>query len=113
MEIRANGERLWHTLMEMAKIGPGEHGGNRRLALSDEDIEGRKLFQKWAAESGCTIRRDTMGNIFARRDGKFTNKDPVLSGSHLDTQPAGGRFDGILGVLGALEVVRSLNDHGI
>jgi len=113
MEIKANGERLWNTLMEMAKIGPGERGGNRRLALTDEDIEGRTLFQKWAAEAGCTIRQDTMGNIFARRDGKSPDKAPVLSGSHLDTQPAGGRFDGILGVLGALEVVRSLNDHGI
>ena len=113
MEFKANGDRLWHTLMEMAKIGPGERGGNRRLALTDEDIEGRALFQKWAAEAGCTIRQDTMGNIFARRDGKSRGKDPVLSGSHLDTQPAGGRFDGILGVLGALEVVRSLKDHGI
>ena len=113
MEIKANGERLWNTLMEMAMIGPGECGGNRRLALTDEDIEGRKLFQKWAADAGCTIRQDTMGNIFARRDGKSRDKAPVLSGSHLDTQPAGGRFDGILGVLGALETVRSLNDHGI
>ena len=113
MEIKANGERLWNTLMEMAKIGPGECGGNRRLALTDEDIEGRKLFQKWAAEAGCAIRQDTLGNIFARRDGKSLDKAPVLSGSHLDTQPAGGRFDGILGVLGALETVRSLNDHGI
>ena len=113
MEIKANGERLWNTLMEMAKIGPGEYGGNRRLALTDEDIEGRKLFQKWAADAGCTIRQDTMGNIFARRNGKSRDKAPVLSGSHLDTQPAGGRFDGILGVLGALEAVRSLNDHGI
>jgi len=113
MEIKANGERLWNTLMEMAKIGPGECGGNRRLALTDEDIEGRKLFQKWAADAGCTIRQDTMGNIFARRNGKSRDKAPVLSGSHLDTQPAGGRFDGILGVLGALEAVRSLNDHGI
>ncbi len=113
MEIKANGVRLWNTLMEMAKIGPGECGGNRRLALTDEDIEGRKLFQKWAADAGCTIRQDTMGNIFARRDGKSRDKAPVLSGSHLDTQPAGGRFDGILGVLGALEAVRSLNDHGI
>ncbi len=113
MVIRADGERLWHTLMEMAKIGPGDLGGNRRLALTDEDVKGRILFQKWAAEAGCTIRRDTMGNIFARRDGKNQKNDPVISGSHLDTQPSGGRFDGILGVLGALEVVRSLNDHGI
>ena len=113
MEFRANGDRLWHTLMEMAKIGPGLSGGNRRLALTDEDIKGRELFQQWAAESGCTIRRDSMGNIFARRQGKNPGDAPVLSGSHLDTQPAGGRFDGILGVLGALEVVRSLNDHRI
>ena len=113
MEFRTNGDRLWLTLMEMAKIGPGLSGGNRRLALTDEDIKGRELFQQWAAESGCTIRQDSMGNIFAHRQGKNPGGAPVLSGSHLDTQPAGGRFDGILGVLGALEVVRSLNDHGI
>ena len=78
MEIRADGDRLWHTLMEMAKIGPGKNGGIRRLALTDEDIDGRKLFQKWASDAGCTIRLDTMGNIFARRDGKSSDKDPVL-----------------------------------
>ena len=70
MGIRANGDRLWHSLMEMAEIGPGERGGNRRLALTDEDIKGRILFQKWAADAGCSIRKDTMGNIFARREGK-------------------------------------------
>ena len=85
MVIRTNGDRLWDSLMEMAKIGPGKCGGNRRLALTDEDIEGRMLFQKWADKAGCIIRRDTMGNIFARRDGKSPGKDPVLSGSHLDT----------------------------
>jgi N-carbamoyl-L-amino-acid hydrolase len=113
MKLKANGERLWNSLMEMAKIGPGERGGNRRLALTDEDIEGRSLFREWVEEAGCTIRQDTMGNIFARRNGKNPDAPPVLSGSHLDTQPSGGRFDGILGVLGALEVVRSLNDYGI
>ena len=113
MTLKVNGERLWSTLMEMAKIGPGERGGSRRLALTDADIEGRNLFRKWAAEAGCKFRLDTMGNLFARRKGKNPNASPVLSGSHLDTQPSGGKFDGILGVLGALEVVRSLNDHSI
>ena len=96
--------------MEMATIGPGERGGSRRLALTDFDIEGRNLFRKWADEAGCTFRMDTMGNLFARRNGENPEAPPVLAGSHLDTQPSGGRFDGILGVLGALEVVRSLND---
>ena len=113
MTLRANGDRLWDTLMEMAKIGPGDHGGSRRLALSDEDVAGRNLFRQWASEAGCTFRLDTMGNLFARRAGKNPDAAPVLAGSHLDTQPSGGRFDGILGVLGALEVVRSLNDHGV
>ena len=113
MILNTNGERLWDSLMEMATIGPGERGGSRRLALTDFDIEGRNLFRKWADEAGCTFRMDTMGNIFARRNGKNPEAPPVLAGSHLDTQPSGGRFDGILGVLGALEVVRSLNDHRI
>ena len=113
MILKTNGERLWDSLMGMAKIGPGERGGSRRLALTDADIDGRNLFRKWADEAGCTFRLDTMGNLFARRNGKNSEAPPVLAGSHLDTQPSGGRFDGILGVLGALEVVRSLNDHGV
>jgi len=113
MGIKVNGERLWNSLMEMAKIGPGKRGGSRRLALTDLDIEGRSLFRKWADEAGCTFRMDTMGNLFACRVGKNPDTPPVLAGSHLDTQPSGGRFDGVLGVLGALEVVRSLNDHNI
>ena len=113
MILKTNGERLWDSLMEMATIGPGERGGRRRLALTDADIEGRNLFRKWADESGCTFRLDTMGNLFARRHVKNPDAPPVLAGSHLDTKPSGGRFDGILGVLGALEVVRSLNDHRI
>ena len=110
MKIKTNGDRLWNSLIEMAKIGPGERGGSRRLALTDLDIEGRSLFRKWAYEAGCNFRLDTMGNLFARRHGENPDAPPVLAGSHLDTQPSGGRFDGILGVLGALEVVRSLND---
>ena len=106
------GDRLWHTLMEMAKIGPGLSGGNRRLALTDEDIKGRELFQKWAAECGLYYQTRYHGQHFCPQGWGSPGMDPVLSGSHLDTQPAGGRFDGILGVLGALEVVRSLNDHG-
>ena len=113
MKIKTNGERLWDSLMEMAKIGPGERGGSRRLALTDADIAGRNLFREWAADAGCTFRLDTMGNLFARREGKNPGAPPVVSGSHLDTQPSGGRFDGILGVLGALEVIRSLNDQGV
>ena len=108
-----NADRLWDSLMEMAKVGPGTQGGSRRLALTDEDVAGRNLFRHWAGDAGCALRLDTMGNLFARREGKHPNAAPVLSGSHLDTQPSGGRFDGILGVLGALEVVRSLNDHGV
>ena len=113
MKFKANGERLWNTLMEMATIGPGIRGGNCRLALTDSDVEGRRLFQKWASEAGCSLRLDSMGNLFARRSGKDDNAPPVISGSHLDTQPSGGRFDGILGVLGSLEVIRSLNDFNI
>ena len=113
MNLKTNSKRLWNSLIEMAKIGPGERGGSRRLALTDLDIEGRNLFRKWADEAGCTFRLDTMGNLFARRNGKNPDAPPVLAGSHLDTQPSGGRFDGVLGVLGALEVVRSLNDHNI
>ena len=113
MILKVNGERLWNSLMEMAKIGPGQRGGSCRLALTDSDIKGRNLFRKWAGEVGCTFRLDTMGNLFARRNGKNPDAPPVVAGSHLDTQPSGGRFDGILGVLGALEVVRSLSENCI
>ncbi|SVD21180.1 uncharacterized protein METZ01_LOCUS374034, partial [marine metagenome] len=113
MILKVNGERLWNSLMEMAKIGPGQRGGSCRLALTDSDIKGRNLFRKWAGEVGCTFRLDTMGNLFARRNGKNPDAPPVVAGSHLDTQPSGGKFDGILGVLGALEVVRSLSENCI
>lgn len=110
---RVNGERLWQTLMDMAQHGATANGGVSRLALSEEDRLGRELFVRWAEEAGCQIRVDAMGNIFARREGRDPQLAPVVTGSHGDSQPAGGKFDGIYGVLAGLEVVRSLNDHGI
>lgn len=111
--LKINGERLWDSLMQMAKIGATEKGGCCRLALTDLDKESRDLFKSWCIDAGCTIRIDKMGNIFARRAGRSNDLPPVMAGSHLDTQPTGGRFDGVYGVLTGLEVIRSLNDHGI
>jgi len=112
-DIKVNGQRLWDSLMEMAKIGATEKGGVCRLALTDLDKEGRDLFVSWCEEAGCTIKVDKMGNIFARRAGKDNNLPPVVMGSHLDTQPTGGKFDGIYGVLAGLEVIRTLNDNNV
>ncbi len=111
--LSVNGERLWDSLMEMAQFGATPKGGCRRLALSDEDKAGRDCFVAWCEAAGCTISIDQMGNIFARRPGRDNSLAPVVTGSHLDTQPHGGKFDGVYGVLAGLEVVRSLNDHGI
>jgi len=111
--LRINGERLWDSLMEMAKIGPGVAGGNNRQTLTDEDAEGRALFRKWCEDAGCTMGLDQMGNMFARREGTDPEALPVYVGSHLDTQPTGGKYDGVLGVLAGLEVLRSLNDMGM
>ncbi|MEL6700469.1 MAG: Zn-dependent hydrolase [Pseudomonadota bacterium] len=111
--LKINGDRLWDSLMEMAKIGPGVAGGNNRQTLTDEDAEGRALFQSWCEEAGCTMGLDEMGNMFARREGTDADALPVYVGSHLDTQPTGGKYDGVLGVLGGLEILRSLNDLGI
>ncbi len=108
--LKINGDRLWDSLMEMAKIGATEKGGNCRLALTDLDKEGRDLFVGWCEAAGCAIKVDKMGNIFARRPGRDDSLPPVITGSHLDTQPTGGRFDGVYGVLAGLEVVRSLNE---
>ena len=108
--IRIDGARLWDSLMDMAKIGPGLKGGNRRLTLTDVDRDGRNLFAAWCAAAGLGMSIDQMGNMFARRAGQDDTLPPVMMGSHLDTQPTGGKFDGVLGVLGALEVMRSLND---
>ncbi len=111
--LRINGERLWDSLMEMAKIGPGLRGGNNRQTLTDADGEGRTLFAKWCEAAGLTMGVDQMGTMFMTRPGTDPDALPVYVGSHLDTQPTGGKFDGVLGVLSALEVVRSLNDLGI
>jgi len=111
--IHVNGQRLWESLMEMAKIGATPKGGVCRLALTDLDKEGRNLIVQWAKEAGCTVSVDQMGNVFMRRAGRNNDLPPVMTGSHADSQPTGGRFDGIYGVLGGLEVIRSLNDHGI
>lgn len=111
--MRINADRLWDSLMEMAQIGPGIAGGNNRQTLTDEDGEGRKLFQTWCEEAGLIMGIDQMGTMFARREGTDPEALPVYVGSHLDTQPTGGKFDGVLGVLGGLEVIRSLNDLGI
>ncbi|MDP4991496.1 MAG: hydantoinase/carbamoylase family amidase, partial [Marivita lacus] len=111
--LRIDGDRLWDSLMEMAQIGPGIAGGNNRQTLTDEDAEGRALFQKWCEDAGCTMGVDEIGNMFARREGTDPDALPVYVGSHLDTQPTGGKFDGVLGVLGGLEILRSLNDLGI
>jgi beta-ureidopropionase / N-carbamoyl-L-amino-acid hydrolase len=111
--LRINGDRLWDSLMEMAKIGPGVAGGNNRQTLTDEDGEGRALFQSWCEAAGCEMGLDQMGNMFARREGADPDALPVYVGSHLDTQPTGGKYDGVLGVLGGLEILRSLNDMSI
>jgi N-carbamoyl-L-amino-acid hydrolase len=111
--LKINGNRLWDSLMEMAQIGPGIAGGNNRQTLTDDDAEGRALFQKWCTDAGCTMGLDQMGTMFARREGTDPDALPVYVGSHLDTQPTGGKYDGVLGVLGGLEILRSLNDLGI
>ena len=111
--VRVDGKRLWDSLMEMAKIGATPKGGVKRLTLTDLDRQSRELFQQWCEAEGCTVTVDEMGNMFARRPGQDNTLAPVMVGSHLDTQPTGGKFDGALGVLGALEIVRSLNDLNI
>ena len=112
-QIRINGERLWNSIMEMAEIGATAKGGSHRLTLSDEDKAARDLFAAWCAEAGLTMTIDEMGDMFARRGSQDEDIAPVGMGSHLDTQPYGGRFDGVFGVLAGLEVIRSLNDFNI
>jgi len=111
--LKINGERLWDTIMEMAKIGPGVAGGNNRQTLTDDDATGRALFAKWCDDAGCSMGIDQMGTMFARREGTDPDALPVYVGSHLDTQPTGGKYDGVLGVLAGLEIVRQLNDLNI
>ena len=100
-ELRVDGERLWASLMEMAQVGATPEGGCRRLALTDEDKDGLELFRSWAAAAGCEIGRDEIGNLFAERPGSDPDRPAVFVGSHLDTQPSGGKFDGACGARGA------------
>jgi N-carbamoyl-L-amino-acid hydrolase len=111
--LTVNGERLWQSLVDMAQIGATPKGGVKRIALTQEDKAGRDQFVAWCKAQGLTITIDRMGNIFARREGADPMLPPVMSGSHLDTQPSGGRFDGCYGVMAALEVCRTLDEHGI
>lgn len=111
--LRINSARLWDSLMQMAQIGPGVAGGNNRQTLTDADAEGRRLFQRWCEEAGLSMGVDAMGTMFMTRPGEDPDALPVYVGSHLDTQPTGGKYDGVLGVLGALECIRSMNDLGI
>ncbi|MCZ4261821.1 Zn-dependent hydrolase [Limimaricola sp. G21655-S1] len=111
--LKIDGARLWSSLMEMAEIGPGVAGGNNRQTLTDTDAEGRALFAKWCEAAGLSMGVDKMGSMFARREGEDSDALPVYVGSHLDTQPTGGKYDGVLGVLGGLEIIRTLDDMGI
>lgn len=111
--LRIDATRLWDSIMEMAKVGPGVAGGNNRQTLTDADGEGRALFRRWCEAAGGTVKVDRMGTMFAEFAGADPTLDPVYVGSHLDTQPTGGKYDGVLGVLGGLEVVRTLRDLGL
>src|SRR5690242_11153974 len=110
--LAINPQRLWDTIMETAKFGGTVKGGIRRLTLSDEDKRVRDWFKAQCEALGCTVEVDEVGNMFARRPGKNNALPPICMGSHLDTQPTGGKFDGVLGVLGALEVMRTLHATG-
>ena len=111
--MRIDSERLWDSLMQMARIGPGVAGGNNRQTLTDADAEGRALFRRWCEDAGMAMGLDRMGNMFMRLEGAEPDLDPVYIGSHLDTQPTGGKYDGVLGVLSGLEVIRSIRDMGL
>lgn len=112
-DLRVDGNRLWESLMQLARIGATPKGGVCRLALTDLDRQARDLFVEWARAIGCTVRADAIGNLFARRAGVRDDLPPVMTGSHIDTQPTGGKFDGNYGVLAGLEVLRTLNDAGV
>src|SRR5579872_1317788 len=108
--IAVNAERLWAMIMETAKIGATDKGGIKRLTLTDLDRQVRDWFKRECEAAGCTVTIDDMGNMFARRPGRDNSLPPIAMGSHLDTQPTGGKFDGVIGVLAGLEVIRTLND---
>src|SRR6185295_5774080 len=111
--LQINSDRLWRTLMDLAQIGATEKGGVRRLTLTDVDRRGRDQFVAWCKEAGMSVEVDGIGNIFGRRPGAARNALPVTVGSHLDSQPSGGKFDGAYGVMAGLEVVRTLDDAGV
>ncbi|RYY94450.1 MAG: Zn-dependent hydrolase [Comamonadaceae bacterium] len=111
--LTIDGDRLWDSLMTLARIGATDKGGVCRLALTDLDRQGRELFVRWTEAAGCSVRVDAIGNIFARREGSDPSRAPIATGSHIDTQPTGGKFDGNYGVLAGLEVLRTLDDAGI
>lgn len=111
--LTVNEARLWNAHKAMGAIGALPNGGCCRLALTPEDKAGRELFLEWCRDAGCTIRIDAAGNIFARRPGSNENLPAVATGSHLDTQPHAGLYDGIYGVLAGLEIFRTLNDAGL
>jgi N-carbamoyl-L-amino-acid hydrolase len=111
--LRVDGQRLWDSLMEMAQIGATEKGGVCRLALTDLDKQSRDLFIDWCEAAGCRVAIDPVGNIIARRPGRNNKLPPIMTGSHLDSQPTGGKFDGAYGVLAGLEVLRTLNDGAV
>jgi len=112
-DLRINGKRLWNSLMELARIGATDKGGVKRLALTDLDRQGRDLVVQWAKAEGLAVTVDAIGNVFMRREGTNPTLRPIVTGSHIDTQPTGGKFDGNYGVLAGLEVVRTLNERGI
>lgn len=111
--LRIDGQRLWQSIMDLAKVGATPRGGVKRLALTDLDRDGRDLVVSWFRDAGLEVRIDQVGNIFGRRPGTDPDRKAVASGSHIDTQPSGGRFDGNYGVLATLEVIKTLNDHQI
>ncbi len=111
--LNIDGQRLWQSLMDLAAIGATPKGGNARLALTALDGQGRDLVTGWMRDAGLTVTVDQVGNIFGRRAGRNNDLSPVMTGSHIDTQPTGGKFDGCFGVLAGLEVMRTLNDHGV
>jgi N-carbamoyl-L-amino-acid hydrolase len=112
-DLRIDGDRLWASLLEMGQIGATAKGGCNRQALTDLDRQGRDLFVRWVSEAGCTVEVDEIGNIFARREGSEPGAAAVLTGSHLDTQATGGKFDGVYGVLAGVEVLRTLADRQV
>ncbi|MBO9548466.1 Zn-dependent hydrolase [Pseudomonas sp.] len=112
-ERHVDSARLWQSLMDLARLGATAKGGVCRLALTDLDRQARDLFVQWTEAAGCSVSVDAVGNIFARRPGRNPKLPPVMTGSHIDTQPTGGKFDGCFGVMAGLEVLRTLNDLGI